>query len=599
MSSSDSESSFVHKKRHKEKKGKRDRSRPTSRSRNRKDRKEKKRRRHDSKSSSSSSRKNKNKNIKREDRKRKHEIEDLKDREIQRRQQMESKRKTEEDLKKKKKLKEESHQKEELTEEEKLKRKKQSRYAKAIAVALLDSVDEKKKENEVLKNDELEDFMQIKNEQKTKDILVDELENFEDAQIETPLQLPQLTFNFMNKKMPQLPKEFLKNKTETKITETRKLSENEDEDPLDAYMKSIEKEAVIQDYELVQMLNRQELQRQYDEIAEKQDSVIMIDSIKSEKKDLSEEIEISENLPMVVTLDDIFQEKQPQQDENEEEDEEFHKKFIECLKGTKVPEYDPILGYTFINEEKKENVIYQEDVNEFRKEADFVEMEEAWRNAKKSGEKGKELKLVNHAEIDYEPFRKDFYKESKEIAMMTEEEVVNYRKENGDIKIRGKNIPKPISNWYQCGFYEKILAVLEKKGYKKPFPIQAQGVPCIMSGRDVIGIAETGSGKTLAYVLPMLRHVLDQRRLREGEGPISIIFAPTRELATQIYSVVKSFTKILNLRVSCVYGGSGIGPQVSELRRGAEIVVCTPGRMIEILCMNNGKVTNLQRVSFV
>jgi ATP-dependent RNA helicase DDX46/PRP5 len=597
MSSTDSEGSFVHKKRHKEKKHKRERSRSPSRSRDRKDRKEKKRRRHDSKSSSSSSRKNKNKNKKREDRKRKHEIEDLKDREIQRRQQMESKRKIEEDQKKKQKQKEESHPKEQLTEEEKLKRKKQSRFAKAIAVALLDSVDEKKKENEVLKNDEMEDFLQIKNEQKTKDILVDELENFEDIAlpIESP-QLPQVTFNFMNKKMPQLPKEFLKTKTDVKPTMSIKLTDNEDEeDPLDLYMKTIEKEAVIQDYELVQMLNRQELQRQYDEIAEKQDTVIMIDRNINKPKE-AEESEVSESLPMIVTLDDLLQTKTIGE---EEDDDEFHRKFIESLKGTKVPEYDPILGYTYIQEEKKENIIYQEDVNEFRKEEDFVEMEEAWRNAKKSGEKGKELKLVNHAEINYEPFRKDFYKESKEIAMMTEEEVLNFRKENGEIKIRGKNTPKPISNWYQCGFYEKILAVLEKKGYKTPFPIQAQAVPCIMSGRDVIGIAETGSGKTLAYVLPMLRHVLDQRRLREGEGPISIMFAPTRELATQIYSVVKGFAKILNLRVSCVYGGSGIGPQVSELRRGAEIVVCTPGRMIEILCMNNGKVTNLQRVRIV
>lgn len=179
---------------------------------------------------------------------------------------------------------------------------------------------------------------------------------------------------------------------------------------------------------------------------------------------------------------------------------------------------------------------------------------------------------------------------------MSDEEVVNYRKEHGDIKVRGKNIPKPIFNWYQCGLSEKIIGVMENKGYKNPFPIQSQAVPTIMSGRDMIGIAETGSGKTLAFVLPMLRHVLDQRPLKDGEGPISLVFAPTRELATQIFSVLKSFCKFLNLKISCVYGGSGIGPQISELKRGAEIVVCTPGRMIEILCMNNGRITNLQRV---
>ena len=117
-----------------------------------------------------------------------------------------------------------------------------------------------------------------------------------------------------------------------------------------------------------------------------------------------------------------------------------------------------------------------------------------------------------------------------------------------------------------------------------------------MSGRDLIGIAETGSGKTLAYILPMLRHVLDQRALKEGEGPIALIMSPTRELAFQIFTEVKSFAKYLNLRVTCAYGGAGIGHQISELRRGSEIVVCTPGRMIDILCLSNGKITNLKRV---
>ena len=123
-----------------------------------------------------------------------------------------------------------------------------------------------------------------------------------------------------------------------------------------------------------------------------------------------------------------------------------------------------------------------------------------------------------------------------------------------------------------------------------------QAIPSIMSGRDIIGIAETGTGKTLAYVLPMLRHVLDQRPLKEGEGPIALILVPTRELAVQIYQEIRMFTKYLSIDVSCVYGGSAIGTQISELRRGREIVVATPGRFIEILCLSNGKITNLRRV---
>lgn len=79
-----------------------------------------------------------------------------------------------------------------------------------------------------------------------------------------------------------------------------------------------------------------------------------------------------------------------------------------------------------------------------------------------------------------------------------------------------------------------------------------------MSGRDLIGIAETGSGKTLAYVLPMLRHIRDQRPIEEGDGPISLIIAPTRELVLQIYRETKSFAKACDLRVVAIYGGVNV-----------------------------------------
>ena len=79
-----------------------------------------------------------------------------------------------------------------------------------------------------------------------------------------------------------------------------------------------------------------------------------------------------------------------------------------------------------------------------------------------------------------------------------------------------------------------------------------------MSGRDFIGIAETGSGKTLAFVLPMLRHVLDQPALKEGDGPIALVMAPTRELAHQIYEDCKAFCNSLYLNIVCCVGGAGI-----------------------------------------
>ena len=106
---------------------------------------------------------------------------------------------------------------------------------------------------------------------------------------------------------------------------------------------------------------------------------------------------------------------------------------------------------------------------------------------------------------------------------------------------------------------------------------QAQAIPVIMSGRDMIGIAKTGSGKTLAFLLPMFRHIADQEPLEEGDGPIAVIMTPTRELCLQIGKECRKFTKAIDARAVCVYGGTGISEQIAELKRGAEIIVCTPG----------------------
>jgi ATP-dependent RNA helicase DDX46/PRP5 len=120
-----------------------------------------------------------------------------------------------------------------------------------------------------------------------------------------------------------------------------------------------------------------------------------------------------------------------------------------------------------------------------------------------------------------------------------------------------------------------------------------------MSGRDVIGVAKTGSGKTIAFLLPMFRHIKDQRPLENMEGPVGLIMTPTRELATQIHKECKPFLKALSLRAVCAYGGAPIKDQIAELKRGAEIIVCTPGRMIDLLAANSGRVTNLRRVTYV
>ncbi|PRD23463.1 UNVERIFIED_CONTAM: ddx46 [Trichonephila clavipes] len=213
--------------------------------------------------------------------------------------------------------------------------------------------------------------------------------------------------------------------------------------------------------------------------------------------------------------------------------------------------------------------------------------------------KAKKLLTVTKEDVTYQPFRKNFYVEVPELAKMTPEEVEALRNELEGIKVKGKGCPKPIKNWAQCGVSKKVLEVLKKHGYDKPTPIQAQAIPCVMSGKDLIGIAKTGSGKTLAFLLPMLRHIMDQPPLESDDGPIGIIMTPTRELAMQITKECKKFAKSLSLRVVCVYGGTGISEQIAELKRGAEIIVCTPGRMIDMLAANSGRVTNLRRCTYL
>ncbi|CAH2276827.1 probable ATP-dependent RNA helicase DDX46 isoform X2 [Pelobates cultripes] len=311
-------------------------------------------------------------------------------------------------------------------------------------------------------------------------------------------------------------------------------------------------------------------------------------------------------------------EKEGEEEENEELDpldaymeevkEEVKKFNMGSMKGGSEKKSGPTVTkvVTVVNtkkvtaettKKKGELMENDQDAMEYSSEEEEVDLQTAL-----TGFQTKQRKLlepVDHGKIEYEPFRKNFYVEVPELAKMTPEEVSAYRLELEGIIVKGKNCPKPIKTWVQCGISMKILASLKRHSYEKPTPIQSQAIPAIMTGRDLIGIAKTGSGKTIAFLLPMFRHIMDQRPLEEGEGPIAVIMTPTRELALQITKECKKFSKTLGLRVVCVYGGTGISEQIAELKRGAEIIVCTPGRMIDMLAANNGRVTNLRRGTYV
>lgn len=240
----------------------------------------------------------------------------------------------------------------------------------------------------------------------------------------------------------------------------------------------------------------------------------------------------------------------------------------------------------------------------FAGEGDMVEETEIAAKKKSAldmleeAKRGKELKPVDHKAMNYLPFRKNLYIVPKSLSKLSDSEV-RARRQTLQIKVRGKGCPAPVENWEQCGLAERILTVIEKHQFEAPFAIQKQAIPAIMCGRDVIGVAKTGSGKTLAFLLPMFRHIMDQPPLGDGEGPIGLVMAPARELAFQIYNEAKRFSKALGIRVACIYGGTGVAEQIAELKRGADIVVCTPGRLIDILCMQAGRLMSLKRVTMV
>jgi ATP-dependent RNA helicase RhlE len=141
------------------------------------------------------------------------------------------------------------------------------------------------------------------------------------------------------------------------------------------------------------------------------------------------------------------------------------------------------------------------------------------------------------------------------------------------------------------GLGTKLAQALKEKGYVEPTPIQAKAIPTILSGRDVIGVAQTGTGKTAAFVLPLLEKLAasaPQRAMR------ALVIAPTRELVAQIEENVRAYGKHLPLNYATIFGGVGEGPQIQALRRGVDLVVATPGRLIDLMEQRHVDFSSLQ-----
>ena len=151
----------------------------------------------------------------------------------------------------------------------------------------------------------------------------------------------------------------------------------------------------------------------------------------------------------------------------------------------------------------------------------------------------------------------------------------------------------------ELGLAPELLQAISEQGYTDPTPIQAQAIPIVLAGNDLMGGAQTGTGKTAAFTLPLLQRILPfaSPSPSPARHPVRILMlAPTRELAIQVYESVKTYSKFVPIRSLCVYGGVDIKPQIAEIRMGVEVLVATPGRLLDLVeqkCLNFGSVQAL------
>ncbi|CAK56549.1 unnamed protein product (macronuclear) [Paramecium tetraurelia] len=303
------------------------------------------------------------------------------------------------------------------------------------------------------------------------------------------------------------------------------------------------------------------------------------------KKD---EVQNDELDPLDTYMQDI--EKQYQQDLAEP-------KKVKKFEVEQFENEDPILSqYEIIkqnklNQQKKQKQQNGESEDSMPSDFEVDEIDEVEKKKKNI----EPLQLLDHSQIQYEEFESNFYQEHEEIANLNVAQVEKIKREY-QIHVKGNNVPKPIISFGHLQLDQKLVNKIVAQNFEKPTAIQSQALPCVLSGRNVIGVAKTGSGKTIAYVWPMLVHVSAQRAVEKKEGPIGLVVVPTRELGQQVYLETKKYAQLFQISVSALLGGENKHHQWKELRAGVDIIIATPGRLIEMV---KKKATNLQRCTYI
>lgn len=185
-----------------------------------------------------------------------------------------------------------------------------------------------------------------------------------------------------------------------------------------------------------------------------------------------------------------------------------------------------------------------------------------------------------------------FYLKTRELfsAQLTG---INFGKyEDIPVTTDGIDVPEPIEDFFTCGLCELMMNNLRLANYTTPTPVQKYSIPVVTQRRDLMACAQTGSGKTAAFLVPVLNRVFETgpvpvpdtaRRNPNKQFPVCLILAPTRELASQIFSEARKFAYRAKVRACCIYGGTDFRTQFRDIERGCQLLVATPGRLVDLL----------------
>ena len=151
-----------------------------------------------------------------------------------------------------------------------------------------------------------------------------------------------------------------------------------------------------------------------------------------------------------------------------------------------------------------------------------------------------------------------------------------------------------MTEFKDLGLIEPLLRAVEAEGYHTATPIQAQAIPALLSGRDVLGLAQTGTGKTAAFALPILQRLFENRKRLASKTMRALVLTPTRELALQIRDGFSTYGGHLPIRCTVVHGGVGQMPQVHALARGTDVLVATPGRLLDLMAQKHAVLNSVE-----